>query len=131
MIGDAIANLLEANGWRVLRDNHLGDWGTQFGETDLCDQTLGDIDKIAKSRFPVKELVALYVKFHEEAEKDPTLEDEAREWFKKLEDGDKEARELWQKCIDWSWVEFSKIYELLKIKHSAEFNQGKGLGESF
>ncbi|MEK7064154.1 MAG: arginine--tRNA ligase, partial [Patescibacteria group bacterium] len=131
VIGDAIANLLEANGWRVLRDNHLGDWGTQFGKQICAIKHWGDIDKIAKSRFPVKELVALYVKFHEEAEKDPTLEDEAREWFKKLEDGDKEARELWQKCIDWSWVEFSKIYELLKIKHSAEFNQGKGLGESF
>lgn len=131
VIGDAIANLLEANGWRVLRDNHLGDWGTQFGKQICAIKHWGDIDKIAKSEFPVKELVALYVKFHEEAEKDPTLEDEAREWFKKLEDGDKEARELWQKCIDWSWVGFSKIYELLKIEHSAEFNQGRGLGESF
>ena len=131
VIGDAIANLLEANGWKVLRDNHLGDWGTQFGKQICAIKHWGDIDKIASSEFPVKELVALYVKFHEEAEKDPTLEDEAREWFKKLEDGDKEARELWQKCIDWSWIEFAKIYELLKIKHSAEFNQGKGLGESF
>lgn len=131
VIGDAIANLLEVNGWKVLRDNHLGDWGTQFGKQICAIKHWGNIDKIAKSDFPVKELVALYVKFHEEAEKDPTLEDEAREWFKKLEDGDKEARELWQKCIDWSWVEFAKIYELLKIKHSAEFNQGKGLGESF
>ncbi len=131
VIGDAIANLLAANGWRVLRDNHLGDWGTQFGKQICAIKHWGNIDKIAKSEFPVKELVALYVKFHEEAEKDPLLEDEAREWFKKLEDGDKEARELWQKCIDWSWVEFAKIYELLKIKHSVEFNQGRGLGESF
>ena len=131
VIGDAIANLLEANGWRVLRDNHLGDWGTQFGKQICAIKHWGDIDKIAKSEYPVKELVALYVKFHEEAQKDPTLEDEARVWFKKLEDGDKEARELWQKCIDWSWVEFSKIYDLLKIKHSTEFNQGRGLGESF
>ena len=131
VIGDAIANLLEANGWKVLRDNHLGDWGTQFGKQICAIKHWGDIDKIAKSEYPVKELVALYVKFHEEAQKDPTLEDEARVWFKKLEDGDKEARELWQKCIDWSWVEFSKIYDLLKIKHSTEFNQGRGLGESF
>jgi len=131
VIGDAIANLLEANGWKVFRDNHLGDWGTQFGKQICAIKHWGDIDKIAKSEYPVKELVALYVKFHEEAQKDPTLEDEARVWFKKLEDGDKEARELWQKCIDWSWVEFSKIYDLLKIKHSTEFNQGRGLGESF
>lgn len=131
VIGGAIANLLEANGWKVLRDNHLGDWGTQFGKQICAIKHWGDIEKIASSEHPVKELVALYVKFHEEAEKDPTLEDEARGWFKKLEDGDKEAHDLWQKCIDWSWVEFSKIYELLKVKHSAEFNQGKGLGESF
>ncbi len=131
VIGDSVANILEMNGWRVLRDNHLGDWGTQFGKQIVAIKKWGDIEMIGKAENPVKELVALYVKFHEEAEKDPKLEEEARAWFVKLEKGDREARDLWQKCIDWSWKEFSRIYELLEIHHSEEFNQGRGLGESF
>ncbi len=131
VIGDAVANLLEMNGWKVMRDNHLGDWGTQFGKQIAAIKKWGDIEAIGNAENPVKELVALYVKFHEEAEKDPTLEDEARAWFVKLEKGNKEARDLWQKCIDWSWKEFSRIYELLNIHHSEEFNNGRGLGESF
>ncbi len=131
VIGDAVANLLVANGWRVLRDNHLGDWGTQFGKQIAAIKRWGSITEIGQAENPVKELVALYVKFHEEAEKDPALNDEARLWFKKLEDGDKEARDLWQMCIDWSWKEFARIYELLGVHHSPEFNGGRGLGESF
>src|SRR3989344_2959146 len=128
IIGDAIANILEAVGWQVLRDNHLGDWGTQFGKQICALKKWGDVNR---TDYSVKELVDLYVKFHEEAEKDPKLDDEARVLFKKLEDGDKEARALWQKCVDWSWVEFNKIYKRLGIKFSEEFNQGRGLGESF
>lgn len=131
VIGDAVANLLEFGGWKVLRDNHLGDWGTQFGKQIAAIKKWGDLAKIGEAENPVKELVALYVKFHEEAEKDPTLEDEARAWFKKLEDGDVEARRLWQMCIDWSWKEFGRIYTILGIHHSQEFNKGRGLGESF
>jgi arginyl-tRNA synthetase len=131
VIGDAVANLLELNGWEVLRDNHLGDWGTQFGKQICAIKHWGNIEDIEKSENPVKELVALYVRFHEEAEKEPLLEEEAREWFKKLEQGDKEARKLWQQCIDWSYAEFRKIYDLLGIQHSDEFNAGRGLGESF
>ena len=115
IIGDAIANILESIGWTVLRDNHLGDWGTQFGKQICALKKWGDVNRLDYS---VKELVDLYVKFHEEAEKDPKLEDEARSWFKKLEDGDKEARALWQKCVDWSWIEFNKIYQRLGIKFS-------------
>lgn len=131
IIGDAIANLLEASGAEVLRDNHLGDWGTQFGKQLYALKTWGDISQIENSARPVKELVDLYVKFHQEAELDPSLNDQARAWFKKLEDGDAEARELWQKCIDWSWKEFRQIYRRLGIKFSDEFDEGKGLGESF
>lgn len=131
IIGGAVANLLEATGWRVLRDNHLGDWGTQFGKQIYAIKTWGDFSKIEKSDNPVKELVGLYVKFHEEAEKDPSLEDRARQWFKKLEEGDKEARELWQKCVDLSWLAFDKIYKLLGVKFNEEFNGGRGLGEAF
>jgi arginyl-tRNA synthetase len=129
IIGAAIANLLEACGWKVYRDNHLGDWGTQFGKQIYAIKTWGDEGKIESSENPVKELVSLYVKFHEEAEKNSELEDKAREWFKKLEKGDIEARRLWKKCVDWSWKEFEKIYQELEVKFTE--NNGLGYGESF
>ncbi len=131
VIGDSIAAILEFEGATVLRDNHLGDWGTQFGKQIYAIKAWGDREKISASENPVKELVALYVKFHQEAESHPELEDEARAWFKKLEDGDAEARELWRWCVEVSWVEFSRIYGLLDISHSPEFEGGRGLGESF
>ncbi|MBN1169207.1 arginine--tRNA ligase, partial [Candidatus Woesebacteria bacterium] len=137
VIGDAIANLYEAIGWTVLRDNHLGDWGTQFGKQVYAIKNLGEgtkeknIEKINNSENPVRELVALYVEFHQKAEEDTSLEEKAREWFKKLEEGDSEARDIWQMCIDWSWKEFERIYNLLGVSFSKEFNGGKGLGESF
>ncbi len=131
VIGDAIANLLEASGWKVMRDNHLGDWGTQFGKMIYAIKTWGNEEKIEKSDNPVRDLVDLYVKFHEEAEKDPSLEEGAREWFKKLEEGDSEARRLWKKCIDWSFVEFDRVYDVLGVNFSKEFEGGRGLGESF
>jgi len=129
IIGDAIANLLTANGWKVYRDNHLGDWGTQFGKQIYAIKTWGNESEIEKSENPVKNLVALYVKFHEEAEKNPELEEKAREWFKKLEDGDPEARRLWKKCVDWSLKEFKIIYEKLGVEFTE--NDGLGYGEAF
>ncbi|MDP1710270.1 MAG: arginine--tRNA ligase, partial [bacterium] len=131
VIGDSIANLLEATGWKVMRDNHLGDWGTQFGKMIYAIKTWGDEAVIEKSENPVKELVDLYVKFHAKAEIDSALEEKARDWFKKLEVGDSEARRLWKKCIDWSFVEFDRIYDILGVKFSQEFEDGRGLGESF
>lgn len=131
VIGDSIANLFEALGWKVLRDNHLGDWGTQFGKMIFAIKTWGNEEVIKNSDSPVSELSKLYVKFHEESKNDESLEEEARSWFKKLEDGDPEARRIWQECIDISWKEFDKIYKLLGIKFSSEFNNGRGLGESF
>lgn len=129
IIGDSVANLLAASGYEVFRDNHLGDWGTQFGKQIVAIKKWGDEALIDLSERPVEQLVALYVKFHEEAEKNPELEEEAREWFKKLENGDHEARRLWQKCIDWSFIEFAKIYEYLGVTFTE--NQGRGYGESF
>jgi len=131
IIGDSIANLYEVTGAKVWRDNHVGDWGTQFGKQIYAIKAWGDETEIEHSPRPVKKLVELYVKFHQEAEQNPALEDEARKWFKKLEDGDDEARRLWQKCINWSWKEFNAIYQKLGVKFSTEFNQGRGLGESF
>lgn len=129
VIGDAVANLLQATGWSVKRDNHLGDWGTQFGKQIYAIKTWGNEEKIDKSERPVKLLVALYIKFHEEAEKNPALEDEGRAWFKRLEEGDSEAKRLWGKCIDWSWKEFTVIYEQLGVSFTE--NNGRGYGEAF
>lgn len=131
IIGDAIANVLEATGWKVYRDNHLGDWGTQFGKQIYAIKAWGNLDEIERSENPVKELVFLYVKFHEEAEKNPALNDEARLWFKKLEEGDEEARRIWKRCVQISLEEFDRIYKLLGVSFSKEFNEGRGLGESF
>ena len=131
VIGDAIANLMEFLGYKVMRDNHVGDWGTQFGKVIYAIQEWGNEDEISRSKSPVEELVKLYVKYHEASKLDPKLDDEARAWFKKLEDNDIEAKRLWQKCIGWSWVEFDKIYNLLGITFDKNFNNGRGLGESF
>lgn len=131
VIGDSVASLMEAIGYKVMRDNHLGDWGTQFGKVICAIKKWGDEEEIESSDSPVTELVNLYVKYHEESKIDPKLDDEARGWFKKLEDGDTETKRLWQKCVDWSWVEFEKIYDLLGIKFDPSFNDGRGLGESF
>jgi arginyl-tRNA synthetase len=137
IIGDAVANLLEAVGYQVLRDNHLGDWGTQFGKQIYAIKHLGlgseekNIEYISASENPVKELVKLYVEFHEKAELDPSLEDSARAWFTRLEQGDQEARALWQQCIDWSFVQFERIYQRLGVSFHDGFAGGRGLGESF
>lgn len=129
IIGDAIANILEDTGWNVFRDNHLGDWGTQFGKQIYAIKTWGNEEEIENAEHPVKKLVELYVKFHDEAEKNPALEDEGRAWFKKLEEGDPEARRLWEKCITWSLKEFEKIYQQLGVTFTE--NNGQGYGESF
>ncbi|WP_025027693.1 arginine--tRNA ligase [Caldalkalibacillus mannanilyticus] len=123
MIGQALANTYSALGYQVERMNHLGDWGTQFGKLMAAYLKWGDDETIKAN--PISELVTLYVKFHEEAEKNPALEDEGRLWFKKLEEGDPEAVRLWQWFKDESLKEFSELYHLLGV----EFDHY--LGESF
>lgn len=140
VIGDAIANLLEATGATVYRDNHIGDWGTQFGKQIYALLHLGEgnleanIQKIESAERPVEMLVQLYVEFHEKAEQDAHMEEEARGLFKKLEEGDPDVRALWQKCIDWSWKVFKSIYKELHVPSTPgkEFeNNGRGYGEAF
>jgi len=123
IIGQAIYNLYKHLGYKTIGDNHIGDWGTQFGKLIFAIKKWGSEEEIAKD--PIKNLVNLYVKFHEEAEKRPELEDEGRKWFKKLEEGNKEARRLWKKCVKWSLKEFERIYKLLGVKIDYT------LGESF
>ncbi len=125
IIGDAVANILDFNGKTVIRDNHLGDWGTQFGKLIVALKKWSSIEVIEKSEKPIKDLVDLYVKFHDEAEKDKTLEDEGRAWFTKLEKGNKEARDIWQKCVALSLKEFERIYRVLNVKFDTSY------GESF
>ncbi|OGM33431.1 arginine--tRNA ligase [Candidatus Woesebacteria bacterium RIFCSPHIGHO2_01_FULL_44_21] len=123
IIGDAVANLLEATGWKVYRDNHLGDWGTQFGKL------IYKLKSVNRENLTIKDLVDLYVEFHKEAEQDPTLEDKAREEFKKLEEGEPENRKIWQFCVDVSLKEFKRVYDVLGIKFTE--NDGLGYGESY
>lgn len=123
MIGNAIVNLNKAMGYKVVGINHLGDWGTQFGKEIVAYKMWGNDEAIKQN--PIEELVKIYIKFHEEAEKRPELEDEARVWFKKLEDGDEEAVKLWKWFVEESLKEFEKIYNLLGV------NFDHFMGESF
>lgn len=125
IIGDALARILSFSGYSVLRDNHLGDWGTQFGKQIVALKKWGSEEALAQAENPVKYLVELYVKFHTEAEQDPTLEDEARAWFVKLEHGDPEAKRIWKQCVDWSMGQFNHLYSMLNVKFDMM------LGESF
>jgi arginyl-tRNA synthetase len=115
IIGDSIARILTFSGHLVLRDNHLGDWGTQFGKLIVAIDKWGNLDEIEKSETPIKLLVDLYVRFHEEAKKDLSIEDEARASFAKLEQKDKVVTDIWKRCIDISKKEFERIYKKLYI----------------
>ncbi|MGH1803900.1 arginine--tRNA ligase [Enterococcus gallinarum] len=113
VIGNSIGFILEKIGYQPIRINHLGDWGTQFGKLIVAYKKWGSEEAVKKE--PINELLRLYVEFHEQAESDKALEDEARAWFKKLEDGDQEATELWQWFRDESLQEFNKIYDMLEV----------------
>ncbi|HEL1546592.1 TPA: arginine--tRNA ligase [Streptococcus suis] len=113
VIGDALANIHEKLGYKPIRINHLGDWGKQFGMLIVAYKLWGD--KAAVEAAPISELLKLYVRINAEAEEKPELDDEARQWFKKLEDGDPEAHELWQWFRDESLVEFNRIYDKLDV----------------
>lgn len=125
-IGDSLVRLLRFNGAKVITDNHLGDWGTQYGKLAVAVEKWGNLDEIKKSDDPIKILVDLYVKFHDEADKDSSLEDLGREYFKKLEQSDSKVKELWQFCVDISLNEFERLYTKLNI---LDFDYK--LGESF
>lgn len=114
VIGSAINNIYKFLGYNTIAINHLGDYGTQFGKLIVAFKAWGDKDVIETN--PIPELLKLYIKFHEEAENDSKLEDDARMWFKKLEDGDEEANSLWQWMRDVSLKEFNRVYNMLGIK---------------
>ena len=123
IIGNSLYRIYKFLGYKVIGDNHLGDYGTQFGKLICAYKKWGKKEKIRKE--PIKELLRLYVKFHKEAEKNSSLEEEARKWFKKLEQNDKEAVKLWKWFRELSLEEFNKIYKMLDVKFDFV------LGESF
>ncbi len=114
VVGNSLYRIHKSQGYDVVGINYLGDWGTQFGKLIYAYKNWIDLDALEKT--PISELFRIYVKFHNEAEKDPFLEDEGRKYFKMLEDGDKECRELWEKFRSLSLLEFEKLYETLGVK---------------
>ncbi|WP_223700529.1 arginine--tRNA ligase [Sutcliffiella deserti] len=114
VIGNSLANILEKCNFNTVRINYLGDWGTQFGKLIAAYLKWGEQEKVEKN--PIPELLKLYVRFHQEAEKDTDgLVEEGRAWFKKLEDGDEEALSLWRWFREESLLEFQRIYDLLGV----------------
>ncbi|MFO0702658.1 MAG: arginine--tRNA ligase [Candidatus Andersenbacteria bacterium] len=111
--GDAIANLLAATGRKVVRMNYLGDWGTQFGKLIVGWKKWGDAAALESD--PVRELVRVYVKFHEEADRDPDLVEQGRAWFRKLETKDPEATKLWQTFREASLRNADAILAMLEV----------------
>jgi len=120
-IGQAIYNLYHFLGWKTIGDNHLGDWGTQFGKLIYMIKSEG----LQYSDLTISKLERLYVEFHRRAEEKPQLEEEARKWFKKLEQKDPEAKKIWQWCVKISLQEFERVYQLLGVKIDYAY------GESF
>lgn len=114
VIGDALSNLYRKMGYNTIKINHLGDWGKQFGLLMVAYKKWGSKEAVEAN--PIDELLKLYVRINAEIEQDPELDEEGRKWFKKLEDGDPEATELWQWFRDESLVEFNRIYKLLDVE---------------
>ncbi len=113
-IGNALYKIYEHMGYTCVGINHLGDWGTQFGKVIVAYRNWGNPKDIEEK--PIQTLLDLYVKFHDEAEKNPDLEDEARNWFTRMEQGDEEALTLWRWFSNETIKELGKIYELLGVK---------------
>lgn len=113
VIGNSIAETLKKVGYNPIKINHLGDYGTQFGKLISAYKHWGVEEDVKKD--PIMSLFKYYVKFHEEAEKNPELDDEGRSWFKKLEAGDQEAVELWQWFREVSLADFKRIYQELGV----------------
>ncbi len=123
VIGHSLKLLHEFAGYKCVGINHLGDWGTQFGKLIVAYRKWGSVEAVEKNE--IDELVALYVRFHEEAEADPALNDLARAEFTKLEHGDEDNLKLWRWFIDISIKEYKKTYKQLGIEFDS-YN-----GESF
>ena len=123
MIGNALYKIYEHLGYKCVGINHLGDWGTQFGKMIAAYLKWGSREEVEQGG--VNALVALYVRFHKEAEADPSLEDEGRLWFKKIEDGDPQAVEIFTWFKDVTLRDAERVYDMLGVKFDSY------AGESF
>jgi arginyl-tRNA synthetase len=113
IIGNSLSIIYQKLGYRVERINHLGDWGTQFGKLIVAYQKWSSKEKVQEEG--IDELLRIYVKFHKEAKEEPALVEEARNWFVKMEQKDREALDIWKWFMDISMVEFRSVYDLLKV----------------
>ena len=116
VLGHSLSRIFRHLGFNPVRINHLGDWGTQFGKMLVAYKKWGDREKIESAESPTRELVALYVKFHQEAENDPSLDDEARAAFRSIELHDPENWELYQWFKELTLREAERVYKLLGVE---------------
>ncbi len=123
IIGQSLYNIYKSLGYKVIGDNHIGDWGTQFGKLIYAYKNWGDKKKISKN--PIEEMTKLYVRFHKEVESREGLEEFARNETKRLQDKDSENIKIWKFLVKESLKDFKKIYKILNIKFDY------ALGESF
>ncbi len=122
-LGSSLERIYKFLGYDTVKINHLGDWGTQFGKLISAYKRWGNEEAVRKD--PINELLKIYVQFHKEAETQPELEDEARAYFKALEDGDEEVTRLWKFFVEASLTEFNRMYDMLGISFDSY------AGESF
>lgn len=113
VIGDALSNIFQKLGYETVKINHLGDWGKQFGLLIVAYKKWGSEEAVRVH--PIDELLKLYVRINAETKNHPELDEEAREWFRKLENNDEEALALWQWFRDESLMEFNRLYAELGI----------------
>lgn len=123
VIGQTLVNLYKVLNYQVLSADFPGDWGTQFGKSIYAYKKWGDRAVIEGD--PMNEMLKLYVRFHEEAEKEPALEEAAREEFRKLEGGDAENLEIWKWLVDISLKELDQIYQTMGVKHDRRYPESK------
>lgn len=123
VIGNSLYKIYDSLGYKTVRINHLGDYGTQFGKMICAYRHWGNEEDVRRE--PIKTLLGYYTRFHKEAEKDPALEQEARDTFTKLEHGEKEEVEIWKWFREESLKEFEKVYKMLGIEFDSY------TGESF
>lgn len=113
IIGNSLCEIFERLGYQVIRLNHLGDWGKQFGEVITGFKHWGSLEQL--EAHPLRHLFEVYSRFHSESEIHPELHEEARAWFKKLEEGEAEARQLWERFREISVEEFKRLYSFLRV----------------
>jgi arginyl-tRNA synthetase len=123
IIGNSLYKIFDKLGYNVVRINHLGDWGTQFGKLIVAYKKWSSKEAVEEKG--IQELLDIYVKFNNEAKEHPELMDEARGWFVKMEQGDEEALSIWEWFKDISMIEFTRVYEMLGMEFDSY------TGESF